>query len=60
MTAYRVLQMRGGILVAAKTVEADSHVSAIGRAGELSRSDRLEVWLGDIKIAVLRPSKGRN
>ena len=59
MAVYRVLHFEGGRLAEHSTLNASDHVEATIRAAEASKTDRIEVWLLDKKIAVLRPSKQR-
>jgi hypothetical protein len=59
MPVYRVLRFRGSLLSEVSDLDATDNIAATIAANALSKSERVELWLGDKQVAVLRPSRGR-
>jgi hypothetical protein len=59
MAHYGILIFNGSRLVATDSVEADGHVGAIKACFGRARTNRVELWSDDVRVATLGPVSGR-
>lgn len=57
---YRLLIFRANMLEQWLELQAETDVAAVKEASQHPSDDRLELWRGNKRIAVLRPTKSRH